>query len=78
MCDNDSVISISQLVHNHDIITSEPYTSDEYNVFIPITSAQDELKPRFVAGCKVFEMESFHIWSTKYRLIININYRTRL
>ena len=61
LCDNDSVISISQLVHNHDIITSEPYTSDEYNVFIPITSAQDELKPRLVAGCKVFKMKSFHI-----------------
>jgi hypothetical protein len=36
--DNDSIISISQLVHMHDIITSEPYACAEYIVFIPITS----------------------------------------
>ena len=30
------------------------------------------LRPCLVAGCKVFERESFYIWSTKHRLIIKL------
>ena len=29
-------------------------------------------RPRLVAGCKVFEIESFHVWSIKYRLITKL------
>ena len=39
--------------------------------FVPPNTAH-KIRPCLVAGCKVFERESFYIWSTKHRLIIKL------
>ena len=49
--------------HIHEALNAVEKTTNE---------SKKTSRPRLVAGCKVFEIESFHILSTKYRLIIKL------